>query len=357
VEFLLEYGLFLAKTLTLVVALVFVVIVIAANASRQKHDGMHEGNIVVHKLNDEFEKIQDDMKGEIFEEEVLKAEAKADKQQAKAEKKARKKAVADTEEEAKKRIFVLDFDGDTKASDLEDLRHCITAILSVARAEKDEVMLRLESPGGMVHAYGLASSQLTRIRKSKLRLTICVDMVAASGGYMMACVADHLIAAPFAYVGSIGVLVQLPNIHRLLKDNKVDFEMVTAGEYKRTLTTFGQNTDKDRQKVQEEVDEMHSLFKGFIKEQRPSVNLDAVATGEVWTGQQAMGLGLVDALDTSDEWIAGQLDHADIYAVRWEHKKKITDKLSAMLEGSITGIFNKLVYGWLHRADKEKYFS
>ena len=356
-EFLTEYGLFLAKTVTLVLALVFV-IAIVANASRHKVEGKHKGEIHVTKINDELERLRDDLRHEVLDEDTLKAIAKADKKQDKLDKKAQRKALKENAAEPeRKRVYVLDFDGDTHASEVEELRHTITAVLEVARPELDSVMLKLESPGGMVHSYGLAASQLARLRKHKIHLTICVDRVAASGGYMMACIADHLIAAPFAYIGSIGVLVQLPNVHRLLKDNKVDFEMITAGEYKRTLTTFGENTEKDREKVQEEVDEMHQLFKDFIHEYRPSLDVGAVATGEVWSGTQALTKGLIDVVDTSDEWVATQCHDADVYEVVWEQKRKITDRLSALLEGSVTRVFQKGIFGWLQRADKEKFFS
>jgi serine protease SohB len=355
-EFLSDYGLFLAKTLTIAIVLVLFVIVVASNAARHRHEGRSKGCIVVTKLNDEIEDLKEDIRHEILDEEVLKAEAKAEKKKKKEEAKARK-AQPPTEEEGGKRIFVLDFDGDTRASEVEDLRQCITAVLTLARPELDEVMLRLESPGGMVHAYGLAASQLVRLRKHGIALTICVDRVAASGGYMMACVANRLIAAPFAYIGSIGVLVQLPNVHRLLKDNKVDFEMVTAGEYKRTLTTFGENTDKDRAKVQEEVDEMHDLFKRFIHENRPGMDMAAIATGEVWTGTQALERGLIDAIDTSDEWVTDKCRDASVYRVSWEQKKPFKDRLSSLFEGSLSSALDKTVWRWLHRADKERYWS
>jgi serine protease SohB len=355
-EFLSDYGLFLAKTLTIAIVLVLFVIVVASNAARHRHEGRSKGCIVVTKLNDEIEDLKEDIRHEILDEEVLKAEAKAEKKKKKEEAKARK-AQPPTEEEEGKRIFVLDFDGDTRASEVEDLRQCITAVLTLARPELDEVMLRLESPGGMVHAYGLAASQLVRLRKHGIALTICVDRVAASGGYMMACVANRLIAAPFAYIGSIGVLVQLPNVHRLLKDNKVDFEMVTAGEYKRTLTTFGENTDKDRAKVQEEVDEMHDLFKRFIHENRPGMDMAAIATGEVWTGTQALERGLIDAIDTSDEWVTDKCRDASVYRVSWEQKKPFKDRLSSLFEGSLSSALDKTVWRWLHRADKERYWS
>jgi serine protease SohB len=370
-EFLTEYGLFLAKTITLVVALLFIFMIVLANATRQKPEGKPKGHITVFKLNDELDNMKEDIRHEILDEEVLKFEAKEEKKKDKAERKAKQKALkekikqadASTEEveleslDDRKRIFVLTFDGDTAASAVEDLRNVITAVLQVARTGVDEIMLRLESPGGMVHAYGLAASQLARLRKHGVRLTICVDKVAASGGYMMACIANELIAAPFAYIGSIGVLVQLPNVHRLLKDNKIDFEMITAGEYKRTLTTFGENTDADRAKVQEEVEEIHGLFKDFIHEFRPALDISKVATGEVWSGTQALAKGLIDSIDTSDEWLVGKCKDADVYEITWEHKRRFADKLSSLFEFSLRNAISKTLTHWLHRADKEKFFS
>jgi serine protease SohB len=350
-QFLTEYGLFLAKTLTLVLALLFTVLILVANASRQKGEGKPKGHLMVHKLNDELEDMKDDLRHVILDEEALKAEEKEEKKKAKAEKKAKQE-----ETDTRKRIFVTAFDGDTAASAVEELRHVVTAILQVARPNLDEVMLQLESPGGMVHGYGLAASQLARLRQHGLKLTVCVDKVAASGGYMMACIANNLLAAPFAYIGSIGVLVQLPNVHRLLKDNKVDFELITAGEYKRTLTTFGENTDADRAKVQEEVDEMHKLFKDFIHQYRPTLDLDKTATGEVWSGTQALKSGLIDGLSTSDEWVFSQCQQADVYEVSWEYKRKFSDKLSALFEGSLRFALSRTLNHWLRRAEKEKFY-
>lgn len=356
--FLSEYGLFLAKTLTIALAIVFVVIIILAAAARQRADGRHKGQIQVTRLNDELDDLRDDIRHEILDQFQLKEEHKGEKKKDKEERKAKRKAAKASEPgPERKRIFVLDFDGDTRASAVEELRHVITGVLAVARPEFDEVLLRLQSPGGMVHEYGLAASQVSRLRKHGIPLTICVDRVAASGGYMMACVANHLIAAPFAYIGSIGVLLQVPNVHRLLKDNKVDFEMITAGEYKRTLTAFGENTEAGRRKVQEEVDEMHALFKAFIQQYRPALALDKVATGEVWTGSQSLERGLVDALDTSDEWLVAQSANADLFQVHWEQKRKLGDRLSHVFEGAVQRALHKSLDTALTRADKERFYS
>jgi len=295
-------------------------------------------------LNSEIDELRNAIRHAVEDDHTLKAEEKAEKKKQKAEEKARKKAGSGEEE--KKRLYVLDFNGDPKASQVDDLRQAITAVLTMVREGKDEIMLRLESPGGMVHAYGLAASQLHRIRDKNIPLTICVDKVAASGGYMMACVADKLVAAPFAYIGSIGVLIQLPNFNRLLKEHNVDFELVTAGEYKRTLTLFGENTDKGRQKMQEDVQDIHEHFKSFIRDSRPDMDIDKLATGEVWLGSKAMDLGLVDAVGTSDEFIVDACQSVEVYQVTYEKKKKITDRLGKVMENAMDSTFLR----WLQRS-------
>jgi len=343
VEFLAEYGLFLAKTVTIVIAIIIIMATAVANTMKQR--GEDKGSIIITHLNKEINDLKDEIFKAVEDEHTLKKVHKEEKKKAKKEKKEKKKSLG-KEDDAKKRIFVLNFDGDPKASQVDELRKAITAVLTVAKPEKDEVMLRLESPGGMVHAYGLAASQLQRIRSRKIPLTICVDKVAASGGYMMACVANKLIAAPFAYIGSIGVLVQMPNFNRLLKEKHVDYEMVTAGEYKRTLTMFGENTKEDREKMEEDIQEVHTLFKDFVRTSRPDMDIDKLATGETWLGSRARELGLVDETGTSDEYIAAACDNAEVYEVAYEKKKKITDKLGSVLEGALDNILMR----WLQRS-------
>jgi len=238
------------------------------------------------------------------------------------------------EHSLKGRLFVIDFDGDIEASAVENLREEITAVISAASTD-DHVLIRLESPGGMVHSYGLAASQLSRIKAASLRLIIAVDQVAASGGYMMACVADEIIAAPFAVVGSIGVVAELPNFHRLLKHNKVDYEQHTAGEFKRTLTMFSENTDTARKKFKQELEETHDLFKQFIKDNRPSLDIDKVATGEHWYGTQAIDLGLIDKIQTSDDYIVSAIENNDVYEIAYEVKKPLAERLSFSVHSAI----------------------
>jgi serine protease SohB len=246
---------------------------------------------------------------------------------------------------------VLDFHGDIKASACDNLREEVSALLSQAQPT-DEVVVKLESGGGMVHSYGLASSQLARITQKKIPLTVCVDKVAASGGYMMACVADKIIAAPFAIIGSIGVIAQLPNFHKLLKKNDVDFEMFTAGEYKRTVTMFGENTPKGREKFVEDLEDVHVLFKEFVSEHRPQVDIATVATGEVWFGRRALGVKLVDELQTSDEYLLSQSEMADIYEVEFAHKKSLPEKLGFAAQGAV----DRLLLTWWERLHHSRWF-
>ncbi len=225
------------------------------------------------------------------------------------------------------KIFVIDFKGDIQASAVENLREEITLFLATAKAGRDRVVVRLESPGGMVHGYGLAAAQLVRLRDAGFHLTICVDKVAASGGYMMACIANEIISAPFAVMGSIGVVAQVPNFNRLLKEHHVDFELYTAGEYKRTVTMFGENTSEGKAKFEQELQQTHALFKHFVEKYRPKLNVEKVATGEHWYGQDALDLNLVDQLKTSDEYLLGLLPQHDLYVISTRRKPTLGEKL------------------------------
>ncbi|EPG7107610.1 protease SohB [Acinetobacter baumannii] len=244
------------------------------------------------------------------------------------------------------KIFVLDFKGDIQASAVENLREEITLILATAKAGRDRVVVRLESPGGMVHGYGLAAAQLVRLRDAGFHLTICVDKVAASGGYMMACIANEIISAPFAVVGSIGVVAQVPNFNRLLKEHNVDFELYTAGQYKRTVTMFGENTPEGKAKFEEELQQTHVLFKHFVEKYRPQLNVDKVATGEHWYGQDALDLNLVDKLQTSDEYLLALLPQHDVYVINSRKKATLGEKLglqaAQMADSLIPAVMNKV---------------
>lgn len=339
IEFFSEYGMFLAKVVTMVVAVLFVVGGVAAAASRNRGRADHEGDLKVRPLNEEFDELKDVLEEEITPAPLRKKIHKEKRKQEKLEAKQKKKA--GIEGKTQPRLFVLDFVGDVQASDVDNLRREITAVLQVARPE-DEVLVRLESPGGLVHSYGLAASQLRRIRNQGIKLTIAVDQVAASGGYMMACIADRIVSAPFAVIGSIGVVAQIPNFHRLLKKNDIDVELMTAGEYKRTMTMLGENTDKGRAKFQEELEETHQLFKSFVRDNRRGLDLDKVATGEHWFGIQAKELGLVDEIMTSDELLQLRKDSHDLFQVQWEVKRRLGERLGFSMEASLQRILERL---------------
>ncbi|MDQ2075711.1 protease SohB [Marinimicrobium sp. ABcell2] len=358
-EFLAEYGLFLAKTLTFVLALAVIVSLIGALGSKgkKKHD---KGHIEVTNLNDKFKEMADSLRHAALDKLTLKQEEKTEKKKRKLEEKELKKSLKEQGGQRekttpvpspKKRVFVLDFHGDIKASATENLRQEITSVLSLA-TESDEVVVKVESGGGMVHSYGLASSQLARITDRKIPLTVCVDKVAASGGYMMACVADKILAAPFAILGSIGVLAQVPNFNKLLKKNSIDYEMFTAGEYKRTVTMFGENTDKGRQKFKEDLEDIHVLFKEFVSEHRPQVDIAKVATGEIWFGRRATEVNLVDGLQTSDEYLLAQHPEADIYQVEFVHKKSLPEKFGFAAQGAV----DRLLLTWWERGSQNRWF-
>ena len=318
-SFLLQYSEFLLKLGTLVLAILILVAGLFAIARKAKEQTRLK--LCINKLNSKYQEFADVLNAEILTKSAKKKLAKEKKINLKKQSK-----------RANKHIFVLNFQGDIKGSAVCGLREEITAILQVATPQ-DEVVLRLESGGGMVSPYGLAASQLQRLKNKRIPLTVSIDKIAASGGYLMACVADKILAAPFAIIGSIGVVAQLPNFHRFLKKRDIDFELLTAGEYKRTLTIFGENTEKAREKTQDDLEEIHRLFKDFIETNRKEVNIDQVATGAHWLAKDALELKLVDELITSDDYLMNQAcsNQADIYELKFLVKKSVTEKLSEKL--------------------------
>lgn len=288
-------------------------------------------SLEVKPLNRRFQALGDAIRHSVLEKNDLKALSKE-----------RKK---DAEKKKDARVYVLDFDGDIMATATTHLREEVSALLAVARPQ-DEVVVRLESPGGGVPHYGLAAAQLVRLKDKKVKLTVCVDRVAASGGYMMACVADKIVAAPFSAIGSIGVVAQVPNFNRLLKKNDVDFEEMTAGEFKRTVTVFGEITAKGRQKFTEQLEETHALFKDFVKTQRPKLDIDAIATGEYWLGSRAKELNLVDEIGTSDEYLMAATERAKLFQVRFKPanawRSRIGAGATAFVESVVMRVLTRL---------------
>ncbi|MBM7455020.1 serine protease SohB [Oceanisphaera litoralis] len=330
-EFLYEYVLFMAKSLTWVLAIGVVVALVAGAAMRQKRG---EDRLEVEDLGAGLRRQQQRLQLATA---ANDSERKALKQQFKQQAKDEKKA-ADTGP----RLYVLDFKGSMDAHEVAGLSREITGLLQLAR-EGDEVLLNLESGGGVVHGYGLGAAELARLKAKGLHLTVAVDKVAASGGYMMACVAERIIASPFAIVGSIGVVAQLPNFNKFLKNKDIDIELHTAGQYKRTLTLFGENDDEGRAKFREELEVIHHRFKDFIAENRPALALDKVATGEHWLATDARELGLVDELMTSSDYLLAQSADRRVIRLHYQPKQTIKDKLGKAVEAGVSRGLMKLV--------------
>ena len=337
-EVLFSYLGFLARVATVVIALMVVIAFISAVRRRGRQES---GQLRVKKLNDFFLGLQ-----QRIEQAVL------GKKQIKKLFKDRAKTLKLQEQSGtdRPRVFVLDFDGDIKASATDSLRNEITAVLNVATKD-DEVLLRLQSGGGLVSSYGLAASQLVRIRQAGIPLTVCVDKIAASGGYMMACIGNKIISSPFAVLGSIGVVAQLPNLHRLLNKYDIDFEVLTAGEHKRTLTVFGKNTEKGREKFQQDLEVTHELFKNFVSSYRPSLDINAVATGEVWLGVNALENHLVDEIKTSDEYLASRVKDADLYHLQYLQTKTFQQRVGLAASETL----DRLLLGWIGRLTQHRF--
>jgi len=365
--FLAHYGLFLLKALTLLLVFAGGALLLAVIASRTRKAGASggksgrekEGRIEVVKYNERLDDLRETLSLSLLSpterkqqekdtRKRKKAEAKEAARAAKQASKALDKGKGAPPDETRARAFVVDFDGDLRATAVETLRREITAILTTA-TPADEIVVRLESGGGAVTGYGLAGSQLDRIRQHGTPLTICVDKVAASGGYMMACVADKVIAAPFAVLGSIGVVAQIPNFNRLLKELNIDIEILTAGKYKRTLTLFGENTDEGREKFVADIERIHEQFKHHVGERRPSLDMERVSTGEVWSGQDALDLQLVDRLATSDEYLVEACESRDVVLVKFAPPKKgLLGRFSFGMEQAV----DRTLLRWLDRAQR-----
>lgn len=334
-EFLADYAGFLIRLLSIALIILLILSVVASGKSKQRKGG----NLTISKLNEGYQAMKSELSKQLFDKKTLKQQQKALKKQKKEEQKQK------VDQEEKKRVYVIDFDGDMKASAVQSMREEITAILSVATA-KDEVVVRLESPGGVVHGYGLAASQLQRIKDKGIPLTVTVDKVAASGGYMMACVADKIVAAPFAILGSIGVVAQVPNIHRLLERNTIDVELHTAGKYKRTLTMLGENTDEGREKFKQDLEDTHELFKRFVSTNRPVLDIETIATGETWYGSEAIENKLADSVMTSDAYLEQFYADYDVLQVSYRETKGLTERIGL-------GVFSALeqkATKWLSKA-------
>lgn len=331
INFLFEYGIFLAEAITIVVSIIVVLMV--ASSLLKKEKGKDEEKLEIINFNKKIKSIRRAFEKQTLAKKEFKKLIKADKKERKAQN--------------PKRVFVLDFDGDSNASVVDSLRKEVTAVLNFA-TEKDEVIVRLESPGGVVHGYGLAASQLKRIRDKKIHLTVTVDKVAASGGYLMACVADKIVSAPFAIIGSIGVVAQVPNFHKILKKNDIDFELITAGEFKRTLTMFGENTDKAREKFTQQIEETHTLFKDFVNLNRNQIEIEKVSTGEYWYGKQALELKLVDEIKPSDDLLLEKSLEAEIFEIRYRKKETLVEKINSSIGLLIEKIISNLVFEQKH---------
>ena len=340
-DILLNYGIFLLELLTIFGVVAVIVMIILES---KKHP--ENGTIVLTDFSEKYKEEKEALEAFFLSEEEIKQKEKSEKKEAKAKAKAEKKRIKEGEkksdEEKKPRLFVLDFNGDVHAHAVSALRREITAVLSIAKPE-DEVLLKLESPGGVVHGYGLAASQLQRLRERNIPLTVAVDKVAASGGYMMACVANKIVSAPFAIIGSVGVVAEVPNIHRLLKKHDVDVDVMTAGEFKRTVTFMGENTEKGKQKFQQELEETHQLFKQFVRENRPQLDIEKIATGEHWFGKQALELNLIDEISTSDDLLVKAVENKEIIEIKYKEKKNLTKRIGLQMEESIGNVITKLV--------------
>ncbi|CAL4321996.1 Probable protease SohB [Buchnera aphidicola (Eriosoma lanigerum)] len=337
-NFFYNYILFIAKSITVMISIITTFFLIN-NFTKQKKN--QDGSIKITVLETNFNEIKNNIllsKMSLLEKKIWKKE---EKQRIKNKINKEKLEVKNNIKINKPTLYVLDFKGSIQAKEVSNLRKEISAIISVAQ-KNDEVLLRLESSGGVVHGYGLAASQLERLKKENIYLTIVVDKIAASGGYMMACVANHIVAAPFAIIGSIGVVSQFPNFNKLLKKNNIDIELHTAGIHKRNITMFGENTELGRKKLCDDLEQTHILFKNFIQSMRPSLNINSVANGDHWFGSIALEKKLIDSINTSDDVIFSKKNKFQIIKIQYCRNKKYFDFCFNGIINYIFKIYNKL---------------
>ena len=320
-EILTDYFIFLLKVFTLAIAITVPLLLIIGSS---KGKSQPKGKLSITNLSEKFESMGNAVKSSLMNPKELK-KFKKDLT------KDKKKKDKNKEKDEKDSAFVLNFKGDIQATEVEKLKQEINAIL-LSEAPCKEVIIRVESGGGSAYAYGLCAAELKRLVDNDINLTVCIDKVAASGGYLMSCVASKIIAAPWAIVGSIGVIAQMPNFHRLLKKNSIDFEMHTAGAYKRTLTTLGENTEEGRKKFKSDLEDLHIIFKDFVKEQRPQVDTEVVATGEVWQGKEAIDVGLIDSIETSDNYLVSLSKKVNLFEIEFVEKKNLSEKFAFSMQ-------------------------
>ena len=337
-EFIIQYGVFLLKVITIVIAILLPVLMII-NSSKGKSAG-DKGHLQIKNLSDQFESMGNALQGALMDGKTFKKFRKdLDKKKKKEDK---------TPAKDQQSIFVLNFNGDIQASEVDKLKHEINAIL-LSETKCKEVVLKVESGGGSAYAYGLCAAELKRLIDNKIKLTVCIDKVAASGGYLMSCVATKIVAAPWALVGSIGVIAQMPNINKLLKKNLVDFEMHTAGEFKRTLTVFGENTEEGRDKFKSELEDLHVIFKDFVKDNRPEIDTSIVATGEVWQGEKALEVGLIDEICTSDDYLVTLSKKFKLFEIEYVEKKNLSERFAFAAETFLNRTFLR-IYDTLNKS-------
>ena len=322
--FWLDIADFALKAALIVAALAGFVALVALIAGRRRGEAEGAPRLIARSLDERYEAMADALNARLIDKKALKALVNARRKATKAAEKSGARVLA-------KRVFVLDFKGDIRARAARRLANEIDAVLTVARPEADEVVLKIESPGGTITGYGLAAAEVMRLKAHKIKVTACVDQVAASGGYLMACAADRIVAAPFAVVGSIGVVAQVPNLHRLLKKNDVDYEEITAGEFKRSVSVFAKITPAGREHFRGKLDAAHEAFKRFVQQCRPGLDIDKVGDGDMWLASEGLGLGLVDALMTSDELLFAARGEARLYEIAVEQRKSLLQQLAGGL--------------------------
>ncbi|MDP3296608.1 MAG: signal peptide peptidase SppA [Thermodesulfovibrionia bacterium] len=172
------------------------------------------------------------------------------------------------------------------------------------------VVIRIDSPGGAVAPAQEIYKEIVKLKKEK-KVVASMGSVAASGGYYIACPADKIVANPGTLTGSIGVIMEIPNIEGLMKKIGVETKVIKSGKHKDIASMFKSMTEEERKILQSVLDDVHDQFIRAVSEGRNMKyeNIKELADGRIFTGKKAKELGLVDTLGNLDDAVnlAGKL--------------------------------------------------
>ncbi|WP_343192796.1 S49 family peptidase [Buchnera aphidicola (Taiwanaphis decaspermi)] len=224
----------------------------------------------------------------------------------------------------KSNLYILDYNDKIKKNKIKKLREEISSIILVAK-KNDEVLLRLENTSDIVYEYGLVIAQLQRLRKKGIKLIISIDKIVSNGGYIIACVADHISASPFSIIGPINIVVNIPNIDKYTQTSNLNNQLNDCNTFTK-LTLIKNNTKIYVNKIFNKLDIKKYIRNSFIKDMRPSLNLNKIFNQNYWIGENAINEKLIDSINTSDDILFSKKDTHNLLKIKYVYKSNIVEK-------------------------------